>query len=332
MKNRIRQNAVRLLAGLLPFTFGVDAGRSAEPSNPITGAITGSELIPMPTLGGKQFWSDEFFFHQWRIQRNAETGHFRLLDKYDLRHASGSYAQCRANLERIKRERQLPPMRGKAVVVLHGLFRTRSSMSTLAEYLAEKGGYTVFRVGYPSTRRPVAGHAAALDRIIKNLDGISQVDLIGHSMGNIVIRHYLADQTDPAIGHRPDRRIGRVVMLGPPNQGSVLATTLSKNGPFTILAGAAGKQLGTEWTNLQGKLATPQMPFGIIAGGRGDDDGYNPLLSGDDDGVVALANTRLKGSADFVVVPVLHSVMMNDATVMRYTLNFLKTGRFQSDR
>ena len=46
--------------------------------------------FPMPTLGGKQFWADELFFHQWRIQRNVFTGHCRLLDEHDLRHASGT--------------------------------------------------------------------------------------------------------------------------------------------------------------------------------------------------------------------------------------------------
>ena len=32
------------------------------------------------TGGGKQFWADVWFFHDWRIQRHALTGHYRLLD------------------------------------------------------------------------------------------------------------------------------------------------------------------------------------------------------------------------------------------------------------
>ena len=33
--------------------------------------------VPMPTMGGIQFWGDELCFHGWRIQRNVLTGHCR---------------------------------------------------------------------------------------------------------------------------------------------------------------------------------------------------------------------------------------------------------------
>ncbi|MEX2316997.1 MAG: hypothetical protein WD669_07590, partial [Pirellulales bacterium] len=42
------------------------------------------------TAGGKQFWADLWFFHEWRIQRNALTGHYRLLDGANYRRASGT--------------------------------------------------------------------------------------------------------------------------------------------------------------------------------------------------------------------------------------------------
>ena len=47
------------------------------------------DWIPLPTLGGKQFWSDELFFRGWRIQRHAVTEHHRLLDPDDRRHGWG---------------------------------------------------------------------------------------------------------------------------------------------------------------------------------------------------------------------------------------------------
>ena len=156
--------------------------------------------IPMPTLGGKQFWADQLLFHQWRIQRNVFDGHFRLLDGQNLRYASGTYDECREVLERIRRERRLPPMKGRAVVVLHGLARSRSSMDSLCRYLHEKGGYSIFNVEYPSTQADVAEHARSLRHIIDNLEGIEEINFIGHSMGNVVIRHYLGDlaRQDPA--------------------------------------------------------------------------------------------------------------------------------------
>jgi pimeloyl-ACP methyl ester carboxylesterase len=257
-----------------------------------TGPPSGFELH-MPTMGGKQFWADELFFHQWHIQRNALSGRCRLLDEHGLRYASGTFQECRAKLEEIRRQRGLPPMHGKAVIVLHGLFRSQSSMNGLCRYLAEQGGYTVFNVAYPSTRRDIAAHARSLALVIKNLEGIEEINFVAHSMGNIVVRRYLGDHTSrrspsgalpSTVERRPDPRIKRMVMLGPPNHGSEVALTLAENKVFEPITGRSVRQLGLDWATLEDKLATPQFEFGIIAGGRGDDHGFNPLLPGDDDG------------------------------------------------
>lgn len=284
--------------------------------------------VAVPTLGGKQFWADERFLHQWRIQRNVLTDHCRLLDESDRRHAWGSFDHCVAELETIKRREQLPPMKGTAVIVLHGLGRSRASMDKLCDYLREQGRFTVFNVSYPSTRRPVADHARSLTQLIEHLEGIDRIHFVAHSMGNIVIRHYLADQTDEAADRHPDPRFGRMVMLGPPNHGSLAARALSENNLFTTVHGQAGQELGRDWAKLEPKLATPRLEFGVIAGGRRDDGGFNPLLPGDDDGTVTVASTRLAGASDFIVVPVLHFRIMSDERVIRYTLHFLQHGYF----
>ena len=296
-----------------------------------------------PTLGGKQFWADVLFFHGWRIQRNVSNGGYRLLDGNNLRHASGSFEQCRDRLEKIKREQNLPPMSGKAVVVLHGLIRSRSSMSKLCDYLRKRGRYQVFNVTYPSTREPIARHAQGLQRIIENLEGIDEINLVGHSLGNIVVRKYLAGGEGKGL---PDGRIGRAVMLAPPNHGSRIAAALGDNAVFRLVNGPAGQELGCEWDEFKGELAMPDVEFGIIAGGRGDllereDEspdndqaaakrGYNPWLPGDNDGTLTVACTRLAGARDFVVLPAIHSFIMNDKTVHEYTLRFLQHGCFIS--
>ncbi len=45
--------------------------------------------LPAKTLGGTQFWSDVLVQRDWRIQRNAWTGHCRLLDGQNVRRAWG---------------------------------------------------------------------------------------------------------------------------------------------------------------------------------------------------------------------------------------------------
>jgi len=286
--------------------------------------------VPLPTLGGKQFWTDCVFFHQWRIQRSALTGQFRLLDPNNLQHAAGGYVTCRAELEQIKRSRNLPPMKGKAVIVLHGLVRSRWTMSKLCDHLEKQGGYTVLNMSYASTRHEVARHAEALDSIVRRLEGIDQINLVGHSLGNLVIRHWLYDRGHRRDGRRPEVRLGRVVMLAPPNHGSILAVALADTGVYGAITGKSGEELSRQWANLEGKLATPPCPFGIIAGGRSDDIGFNPFLEGDDDGTVSVASTRLAGAADFVLVPTIHPLIPSDSRTLEYTLRFLQKGHFIS--
>jgi pimeloyl-ACP methyl ester carboxylesterase len=323
-----------ITAGVIAADLGSNAAVCwAQQGNADTGVgralVELSESVPAPTLGGKQFWADELFFHAWRIQRNVVSGHCRLLDGDNTRHAWGTFDHCLERLSKIRRERNLPPMEGPAVVVLHGLGRTRSAMSPMAGYLKKNGGYTTFNVGYPSTRRSIAEHAKALAKIIENLHGIERIDLVGHSMGNIVIRRYLANQTDDSMGRKPDVRIKRIVMLGPPNHGSIIANALKDNGLFAAVMGKPGQELGGEWVWLETDLATPQCEFGIIAGGLGNESGFNPALPGDDDGVVTVSSARLEGAADFVLLPVLHTIMPADRRVQAQTLRFLQTGRFE---
>jgi pimeloyl-ACP methyl ester carboxylesterase len=283
----------------------------------------------LPTLGGTQFWADELFFHQWHIQRNALTGHYRLLDENSWQCASGTYEECLAKLEEIKREQELVPMSGTVVLVVHGLGRTRYSMRPLADYLKEHTHWTVLCVGYPSTRAAVDDHARSLMRVVENLDGIKKVHFVAHSLGNIVIRRFMSLAAERKADEPALPAFGRMVMLGPPNQGAAMATTLGEEFLVRNIVGKPVEELGKHWPWLESSLATPPCEFGIIAGGRGDDEGYNPLLEGDDDGVVSVESTRLDGAKEMIVVPVLHTVLPNDETVQQYTLRFLRSGRFQ---
>lgn len=205
--------------------------------------------VPRPTLGGSQFWGDVHIFHDWRIQQRAGTENFRLLSPNEFCHAEGTFGQCRAKLEQIKPTLKLEPMRGRAVILLHGLAATRWTMRLLAEHLEKKGQYTIVNVEYPSTRQSMEDHARALARVVEGLPEVEQLNFVGHSMGNIVIRHYLADV---AKQHgRQDPRLGRVVMIAPPNHGSLAATRLSDNSAFKAIFGKPGVQLGSEWSWLE---------------------------------------------------------------------------------
>ncbi|HET6881555.1 MAG TPA: hypothetical protein VFI31_15435 [Pirellulales bacterium] len=280
------------------------------------------------TLGGVQLWADELCFGHWRIQRNVLTGHCRLLDGNDKRYARGSFDYCQQKLDEIKRERHLPAMKGRAVVMVHGLAGWRRTMQPLADYLEKNGPFTVFNVAVPSTRGDLAEHARTLGLVMKHLEGVEEINFVGHSLGNLIIRRWLYDNTDPATGRVSEARIKRFVMLAPPNHGASAALMLEDHELIAMLLGSSASELGAGWPEVEKTLAVPPCEFGIIAGGRGKDRGYNPLMEGDNDGLLQVETTKLVGARDFILVPAMHQFTMFNDDAKRYTLNFLLHGYF----
>jgi hypothetical protein len=123
-----------------------------------------------------------------------------------------------------------------------------------------------------------------------------------------------------------------MVMIGAPNQGSIAAAALADNELFIALTGRPGQQLGVDWPALERHLVVPRFEFGIVAGGLGNAYGINPLLPGDNDGVVTVAGTRLRGARDFLLVPVMHPFLVTDRKVQEATLRFLQHGFFISEK
>lgn len=273
----------------------------------------------MKTAGGRQFWGDVHYFHGYRIQQNIITKHYRLLDFDDNRLAFGKLTTCLKKLKKIGQKRNLSTMRGKAVILVHGIMRSSKSFGSLEEGLSKKG-YLVFGFDYPSTRISITESADYLAQCIKSLHGVDEINLVVHSMGGLVVRSMLMNETDS--------RLRRMVMMGVPNNGALPADILKDNPLFKSILGPAGQELGTDEDGLIPKLPIPDFEFGVIAGGRGDKKGFNPLLKGDDDGTVSVESTQLEGMADFTMQPVLHSFLMHNDICVKATLNFLQTGKF----
>jgi len=273
--------------------------------------------LRLPTLGGRQFWGDICYLRGWRIQHHILTGHHRLISPDDVRHAWGTEAACRTELERVRDEQTLTHDTGKVVIVVHGIIRSSKSFSRMRVAL-EQDGYTVIGFDYPSTQVTIHESAEYLRRVVSSLEHVTEVNFVVHSMGGLLVRTYLRQEPDP--------RIRRMVMLGVPNLGANMANVMQNNPLFKLLFGPAGQQLIKDPEGFIAGLPTPQFEFAVIAGARGTEDGWNPLIAGDDDGTVEVANTKLPGAADFMTVCGMHSFLMDREDVIDSTCRFLGTG------
>ena len=122
----------------------------------------------------------------------------------------------------------------------------------------------------------------------------------------------------------PEARRGRIVQLGSPNFGSEIAERVSI---FGKLIGPALAELvphsGEETAGLDiGAIAgTAAIPaYGFITGIDGENDGKVSVIS-------AWGNTP---EGKHVALPVPHSFMMQDRRVIDASVQFLKTGNFNT--
>lgn len=277
----------------------------------------------MPTLGGKQLWADVFLCAGYRIQRNVFTARHRLLGPRDTRFAGGTYDACYEAFQRLReRDDTVCPRSNHLVLLLHGMFRSKDSFGPLTSRLQAEG-FEAHGVNYPSTRRSLEDHADQVEALLERCEGIDTVSFVTHSMGGIVARVLLARDA-------PWRRriaVNRLLMIATPNRGAEMATHLHNLTPLRAFVGPAIGQLGPDEAP---HIPLPTVPFGLVAGMRGDGRGYNPLLPGDDDMTVTVDSVMLDGAEDTLVLRAVHTFIMIHPDVVEATIRYLRTGRLQA--
>lgn len=214
----------------------------------------------------------------------------------------------------------------ECVVLLHGLARTAASMNKLQAAL-EQAGYRVANVDYPSRKHTIEYLAPlAVNKGLSTCRSINPggtIHFVTHSLGGILLRQYLVlNQIS---------ELGRVVMLAPPNQGTEAADDLRRLPGFEWLNGPAGNQLGKGEDSVPSRLGPANFELGVIAGSRTIDPLTSAFLPDPDDGRVSVADTRLQGMSDFVVVEHSHAFIMRMRRPIALTLRFLATGSFDGE-
>ncbi len=205
------------------------------------------------------------------------------------------------------------------VVLLHGLGRNNMAMWLLAQRL-EDAGFHVERIGYSSLN---VSPGEILEEVGSQIDSCCSrhhktVHYVGHSLGGLLIRAYLQERRPP--------NLGRVVLMGTPNQGTPIVDRFRDQWWMELL-GPTTNALGTDSDSFPNSLEPPWYPVGVIAGvtNRGNNE---PWLPGADDGLVTVEATRLEGMSDFIVLRTGHTFMRYDPEVARQTISFLNDGSF----
>jgi len=212
-------------------------------------------------------------------------------------------------------------VQSECVILLHGLTRSPASMRKLETVLTDHG-YAVINQGYDSRAAGIEELSGpTIDAALsKCTDEEMTVHVVAHSLGGILVRHYLTQ--------KPIERLGRVVMLGPPNQGSEVTDKVGDLPGYSWLNGPAGHQLGTGEGSIPASLGPADFDLGIIAGDRSINLILSGLIPDTDDGKVSVERTKLAGMNDHITLPVSHPFLMRNESAISQVLHYLEHGRF----
>ena len=204
------------------------------------------------------------------------------------------------------------------VILVHGLARSARSMNKMANAL-QRTRYNVVNLDYPSRHHPIEYLAENYFPPAIRQCGNQKIHFVTHSMGGVLVRYYLSQHKLPKLGH--------VVMLSPPNQGSEVVDKLGELWAFEALNGPAGKQLTTK-NGLPNQLGAVDYPVGVITGDKSINLILSMLIPGTDDGKVSVERAKVEGMVDFLVVPHTHPLIMRSDHVIEQTLYFLRHKMF----
>lgn len=201
----------------------------------------------------------------------------------------------------------------KRVVLIHGLAAHYVHLWPMAWYLNRKG-FDVSIFGYRSWFWSIERHA---ERFAEELDRLEQdpnvesFAVVAHSMGGIVTRQAILGSDSTESSPRTFSKLKRVVLLGPPNQGSPKARRFGFFFPFCKTV----RQLSDRPGSFVRDLPPPtEVEIGVIAAQR--------------DRVVPATSSQLPTAKDHVSVSSGHNGLLFRPSVLKQVIEFLTKGRF----
>jgi pimeloyl-ACP methyl ester carboxylesterase len=200
-------------------------------------------------------------------------------------------------------------------VLIHGLWMTGVDMALLRQRL-RRCGFKTIQFSYPTVRCNIVQNAQRLQRFVNKIDA-DIIHFVGHSLGGLVIRQFFHDF--------PKQRSGRIVTLGTPHTGSLVAQQFNRSLLGRMILGhSLDRGLLGDIPGWDGS-----REIGVVAGNLSVGIGrVIPGLPKPNDGTVAVAETLLNGMTDHVEVHVSHTALLFSREAASQTCTFLKTGHF----
>jgi len=201
------------------------------------------------------------------------------------------------------------------VVLVPGLWMPAMAMGFLGSQLAARG-FSVRLFSYRG-RSPFEANVERFARFAAGAAGGARTHYVGHSLGGVLILDML--------NRHPEVPAASAVLLGAPVRGCFAGRRLGRAGVGRWMMGACGvlwEERKAAWRRA--------APLGVIAGtmplGLGRALGRLP---GENDGVVAVAETAVEGMRERALVPLGHSSLILSRRVGRLVARFLAEGRFE---
>lgn len=299
-----------------------------------------STNIEWGTMGGEVFWDTLHECQGWRIQQNKVFHNCRILAPDNVRYAWGSkkYIYRRimgqpinllVNYLRIPGDgdnsfAKYPTSaseRKGSVILVHGWGCRAIAMEPPAKILTQFG-YDAYCYDYQSALYsiPELGQKLLnnLKYLISQLPSGEKLYILTHSMGGLITRKALQLDTEyDGLG----TRISQIVMLGPPNHGSLMADLAVLAGIGLVNASINDmRYLGEAAVKEIGKPACFNKTIGIIAGSRD-----LKVLPQDSVGIPGMTEGK-----DYKVIKVdaSHPQLRTSFEALSQAMSFFETGEF----
>jgi pimeloyl-ACP methyl ester carboxylesterase len=207
----------------------------------------------------------------------------------------------------------------KHVVYVHGLWMPGDESLVLGHRLGQEFGLSLYSFRYSTAFSSMKTTTERLAAFIDERKA-SAVHFVGHSLGGLIIHRFLE-----RFSAQPP---GRAVFLGTP---CVASRAAQQAGRFAPVAHLMGPSVAEELLQPRERRWTHARELGIVAGTQPL--GVGQLLAQfdeDNDGTVAVSETRMPGATDHISLPVSHLGMLMSARVAHETGLFLTQGRFSA--